>query len=144
MHTHRVYVFHIADRNAGVSRIAHDLILKLFPSEDAFFDENLADSRLFDPAFDYILQLSVSSGYTASPTSKSVRRPYYHWQTQFAGQPLVVVRIVNREASWDSLSNAFHRFSKLFPILRQIDSLVVFRAFQPRFQLRHPSLPTLP
>src|SRR5674536_254750 len=82
MHTHRVYVFHIADRNAGVSRIAHDLILKLFPSEDAFFDENLADSRLFDPAFDYILQLSVSSGYTASPTSKSVRRQYsFHPRT---------------------------------------------------------------
>src|SRR3989344_8350477 len=41
MDTHRVEVFHVAHCYAIVCRVAHDLVLDLFPSVQIFFDKNL-------------------------------------------------------------------------------------------------------
>src|SRR5713101_71964 len=42
---HRVEVLHVADRDAGISGIAHDLVLDLLPADERAFHEDLSDRR---------------------------------------------------------------------------------------------------
>ena len=47
MHTHRVEVFNRADDDAIVVAVAHDFHLKLFPSEQRLFNQQLVSWRCF-------------------------------------------------------------------------------------------------
>ena len=45
MHAHRIEVLHVADGDARVRAVAHDLVLDLLPSEERSLDEHLPDRR---------------------------------------------------------------------------------------------------
>ncbi len=55
--THGIEVFDGADDDAVACKIAHDFELKLFPTEDAFFDEHFVDGRKIDAAFENLFEL---------------------------------------------------------------------------------------
>ena len=50
MDAHRVEVLHVADGDARVGRVTHDLVFDLFPAHERSFDEDLADRRRADAA----------------------------------------------------------------------------------------------
>ena len=41
MDSHRVEVLHVADGDAGVAEVAHDLVLDLLPAREVLLDQHL-------------------------------------------------------------------------------------------------------
>ena len=56
MDAHGIEVFDGADDDAVAGKITHDLEFKLFPTEDAFFDEDFVDGRKIDAAFENLFE----------------------------------------------------------------------------------------
>src|SRR5207245_11508238 len=51
-----VDVFHVADGDARIAAVAHDLVLELLPAEEGSLDEDLADRRRGYAARDALAQ----------------------------------------------------------------------------------------
>ena len=71
---HRVEVFHVADRDAGVCCIAHDLVLDLLPTPQRPLDQHLVDRRRREPARGDALEVRLRGDKPAPCPAERVRR----------------------------------------------------------------------
>ena len=86
MHTHRVYIFHVADSDAVPCTVPHDFILDLLPSCDTSLHQYLSHPGKPQTVFQDLLQFHLSTGNPAAGTAQSIGRPQYHRITDGIGK----------------------------------------------------------
>ena len=74
MHADRVDIFHVADGDRRVIRIAHDLILDFLISFDALFHEHLVHGRELQGVFQDVRRFLVVGGEAAARAAQGERR----------------------------------------------------------------------
>ena len=75
VHAHRIDVLHVADRDAGVPGVAHDLVLELLPAHERPLDEDLTDRRGADAPGRDGAELVVGRREPTTGAAERVRRP---------------------------------------------------------------------
>src|SRR5690606_18213125 len=76
MNADRVDVFHAADGDAAVGRVANDLKLDLFPARDAALQQHLLDGAVGQaPSYD-VLKLLFGIGDAAAGAAQRKRGPH--------------------------------------------------------------------
>src|SRR5262249_22978834 len=115
MNSHRVDVFHIADRYAVVEAVADHFILDLFPSAEIFFDEYLrnahkgARSKLETLGF-------VSDDPGPFPAQRKCR-PKHHRKSDLKRGFHRILRALHGEAASALHSDLIERVREKFTIL---------------------------
>ena len=73
MDAHRVEVFHVADRDAVVEPVSHDLVLDFLPADEGLLDQYLRTvrERLGDP----LAELPVIGAKAGTEAAQCVCRP---------------------------------------------------------------------
>ena len=67
MNTHRIEILYRADNNAVITPVPHHFHLKLFPTENAFLNEQFVGGRRIQPTAAYrLILLSVVGNSTAA------------------------------------------------------------------------------
>ena len=88
MHPHGVDVLHIANRNTGVVRVAHDFVLDFLPPAQRPFDQHLAN-RAGSQAFpNHRLQLERATRHPAAGAAQRVSRTNHERKADARGKLL--------------------------------------------------------
>ena len=74
VHAHGVEIFHVADGDAGVSPVAHHLVLDLLPSPQGALDEDLVDWRRREATQGDTLEVGVGGHEPSTGPAERVRR----------------------------------------------------------------------
>ena len=86
---HRVYVFHVADRDAVVRAVAHHLVLDFLPADQRLLDQHLVYRAGRESAVHYLVELLPVVGDASSRAAQCVSRPDDH------RQPDLIQRVVS-------------------------------------------------
>ena len=80
MHAHRVEVLHVADRDASVRGVAHDLVFDLLPAPQRALDQHLVDGRRGQATHGHAFELVVIRDEAASGAAEGVGGPDHQRQ----------------------------------------------------------------
>ena len=75
MHAHRIQVLHVANSDAGVVGVAHDLVLDFFPAGERALDQHLPDRTRGESLADDGFELERAFRHPAAGTAERVGRP---------------------------------------------------------------------
>ncbi len=98
MNAHRIDIFHVADGDAVIGRIAHYFVFDLFPSQQAFFHQHLMAHARCQPVFHSGLQLCHGVDDAAAGPTQRVGGPYYQRQSDGEGELSGLADSINRHA----------------------------------------------
>ena len=123
MDAHRVQIFNRADDNAVVSSVANDLHFELFPTNQAFFNQEFASGREIKTAAANLEKLfKVISDTTARATERKTR-PDDGWVTQRLLNRLRLLEAMRNAGAGATKADLGHRVFELKPIFSLVDGL---------------------
>ena len=123
MHAHRVKVLHVADRNARVLGVAHDLVLDLLPAQQRLLHQHLPDRTGSQAFLDHGLQLDRGARHSATCSPEGVGGSD-HLRKAYVGRELL--RLLNRHhrsTRGDRLSDAQEQLLECFTVLGGPDGI---------------------
>ena len=123
MHAHRVKVLHVADRNARVLGVAHDLVLDLLPAQQRLLHQHLPDRTGSQAFLDHGLQLDRGARHSATCSPEGVGGSD-HQRKAYVGRELL--RLLNRHhrsTRGDRLSDAQEQLLECFTVLGGPDGI---------------------
>ena len=112
MHTNRVNVFHVTNRNTVSCRITHYLILNLFPSGDAALNQTLSDTAQTKTIGADIVQFFFVMCDTAAASAKGICRADNNRITDFIGKRNRIIHMFHDNTCSNRLVDFFHRLFK--------------------------------
>ena len=121
MNAQRVKIFHIADCDAIVITVAHNLIFHLFPALQRFFHQNLG--RIGKSTRCQFQQFLLIGTKTGTQTAQRVSRPHNQGITQLISRCHRFVHIAGSDAPRCLYPDFLQLAGKYFPVLRINDSL---------------------
>ena len=122
--THGVEVLHVADDDAVVRGIPHDLVLVLLPSEDALLDEDLVDPGVGESAGADVLQLLLVVGDASAGSSEGVCGSDEDGVASDDPDSLLgLLDGVDAPGDGDGLSDALHGLLEQLPVLGHGDGI---------------------
>ena len=121
---HGVEVLHVADDDAVVRGIPHDLVLVLLPSEDALLDEDLMDPGVGESAGADVLQLLLVVGDASAGSSEGVCGSDEDGVASDDPDSLLgLLDGVDAPGDGDGLSDALHGLLEQLPVLGHGDGI---------------------
>ena len=121
MHTNRVDVFHIADRDTVACTVAHHLILNFLPACNTPLHQNLPYPGKAKAVCQNLLQLDLVAGDAAAGAAKRISRPEHHRIADFIRKRHSVLDIFHHKGRGTRLPDLLHRLLKLQSVLRLAD-----------------------
>ena len=118
---HRVDVFHVADGDARIAAVAHDLVLDLLPAEERSLDEDLADRRRGDAARDALAQRDFVMGHAPARATERERGTDDERVTDLAGERDRVVDRRDRPRLRDRLADRKEKLLERLAVLGVLD-----------------------
>ena len=119
----RVEVLHVADGDAVVVAVAHDLVLDLFPAGDAALDEHLADHGVRQALDDDLDELFLILGDAAAGAAHRVGRADDDRIPDLIGESHSRRHILDDRALGDRLAELLHRLLEELAVLCALDGL---------------------
>ncbi len=120
---HRVEILHIADRDAGVVRVPHHLVLDLLPAGHAPLHQHLADGAVLQAADDDIAELGLVARDAAARAAQRIRRADYEREADPGRERLRARQVLADRALRHRLADLLHRLLEQFAVLGLADSL---------------------
>ncbi len=121
VNAHGIDVFDEADGDHLVLGVADHLQFQLFPSEDRFFDEDLADHARCQPAICDQTQLLDVVDMAAAGAAQRVRGADHDWVAQIRRDALGLLDAEGGRAPWHVDAQALHRFFENDPVFAFLD-----------------------
>ena len=123
MDADRVEVLHVADGDAVVVAVAHDLVLDLFPTGNAALDEHLADHGVRQALDDDLDELFLVLGDAAASTAHRVGRADDDRVADLIGKLHSRWHILDDRALGDWLAELLHRLLEELAVLGALNGL---------------------
>ena len=108
MNTDRVNIFHVADCDAVIVAVAHDLVLNFLPACDAALDKYLPDHTVFETFDNNLNQFFFVIGNTAAGSAHSICRTDDNRVSDFICKADCGLNILNNRAFRDRLTELLH------------------------------------
>ena len=118
---HRVEVLHVADRDAGIGRIPHHLVLDLLPSPQRALDQDLVDRRGVEAAGRDPLEVGLGGDEAAACSAQRVRRPDDQRQPDLGGELADVLERLAHARGGNRLSDLLEHVLEGLAVLRLAD-----------------------
>ena len=122
VYTNRIEVLHVADRDAVIIAITHDLILDLFPAGHTALDEHLANHGVVEALDDDIDEFFLIIRDTAARSAHRVGRAHDDRIADGVGKLDSSRDILNNRAFRNRLTEFLHGFLEQLAVLRFLDS----------------------
>ncbi len=123
MHTHGIDVFDEANSYHLVLAVPHDFELKLFPSENRFFDQDLAHYARAHAALCQRLELFHVVRKTAARAAHRIRRPDHARKTDLFDGLLRLVIAIRNNTLRHLDAKRVHRVFERLPVLASLDGI---------------------
>ena len=123
MHADRVEVLHVADGDAVIVAITHDLILDFLPACDAAFNENLSNHTVFEPFDDRFDEFFLIFSNAAARAAHGISRAHNQRITDLVSKIYGGRHILNNRAFRDWLAKFLHGFLEELTIFGLLDGL---------------------
>jgi len=124
MDAHGIKVLHVADDDAVVLGIPHDLVLELLPAQDRLLDQHLVDPRVDEPTPGDVDELLLVVGDAPARASQRVRRADEdRIASQLLGRGQGLLDAVHGPALGDRLTYLEHHLPEELPVLGQGDGM---------------------
>ena len=117
MHAHRIEVFDRADDDDVVLRVAHHLELELFPTRDAFLNQDLAVERELETARGDLLELLQVVGDAATRATEREARADHAGQADLVQRLSRFCHVVGKAAVGAFEPDLLHRGAELLAAL---------------------------
>ena len=121
MHAHRVDVLHVADGDAGVTAVAHHLVLDLFPTEEGALDKHLADRRRCHTARHTCGELCGVVGYPTARAAEREGRPDDEWVAHARRERERVLDRMRRDRFGNGLADREEKLLERLAVLGLLD-----------------------
>ena len=121
MHADRIEVFHVADGNAVVVAVAHDLILDFFPPGNAALDQDLANHGVIEALDDDFDEFFFIFRNAAAGAAHGIGRAHDDRIADFIGKGDSGGNIFNNGAFWNRLAKLLHGLLEELTVLRAFD-----------------------
>ena len=123
MDPHRVQVLHVADCDAVVRGVPHDLVFELLPAEDGLLHEDLLDPGVGDAEAHDPLELLGGVGDAAPASPERVGGPDDHRVARLLDEDGRGRIVGDRAAPRDRLPDRSHEVGEALPVLPRGDRL---------------------
>ena len=123
MDPHRVQVLHVADCDAVVRGVPHDLVFELLPAEDRLLHEDLLDPGVGDAEADDPLELFGGVGNAAPASSERVGGPHDDGVARLLDEGGRGRGVGDRAAPRDRLPDRSHEVGETLAVLPRGDRL---------------------
>ena len=121
VHTHRVKVFHGANRDHIAGGIAHHFKFDLFPSGDAFFHQDLGNGRQTQTALGDLAQFILVFGNTAAGAAQRKRGTHDYRIPDLLSESQRILQRVDHTRRNHRLTDRLHRVFEHLAIFRFIN-----------------------
>ncbi len=121
MNPHRIDIFHVADRDAVVGRIADHFILDFFPAGYAPLDQNLRNHAVGQPPVDHLVELFLAVDDAAAGAAQCVGRTDDERIADLSRKLPGRFHRFDNIAFGDRLVDFLHGLFEQFPVFRLFD-----------------------